>query len=66
MTDPSPQVDSPSAEALMGDPATSFWLRSALQSALERDPVDALNDTLLLADILDTRLRTEFGLDEGL
>jgi hypothetical protein len=50
---------------LMGDPATSFWLKSALQSALERDPVDALNDTLLLADILDTRLRAEFGLDEG-
>lgn len=50
----------------MGGPATSFWLKSALQLALECDPVDALNDTLLLADILDTRLRTVIGLDEEL
>ena len=66
MSNTSPEVETPNAEALLGDPTTSYWLKSALKSALERDPVDALNDSLQLADILDTRLRTEFGLDEPL
>ena len=54
----------PTAEQLMDDPATSFWLKSTVRTALDRDPVDALNDALVLAAILDARLRVAFGLDE--
>lgn len=50
--------------ALLQDPATSEWLKSMLQWALERDPIDALQDVLALAGILEERLRTELGLDE--
>jgi hypothetical protein len=35
-----------------------------LREALERDPVDALNDALLLAGILEDRLRNLLGLDD--
>ena len=52
-----------SAQDILADQAASAWLRSALQSALERDPVDALNDALVLAAALDTHLRTELGLE---
>ena len=52
-------------EDILNDQATSFWLKSALQTSLERDPVDALNDTLVLAAILDVHLRTELGLPEA-
>jgi hypothetical protein len=49
---------------LLADPAASAWLKSALCSALERDIVDALNDALVLADVLDARLRSTLGIDE--
>jgi len=48
----------------MDDPASSFWLKSVLRTALERDPVDALNDALLLAGALEAQLRTILGLEE--
>ena len=53
-------------EELMADQSASEWLKSALRSALERDPVDALNDTLALAGILEDRLRNILDLDEPL
>ena len=37
------------------DPSMSDWLRIALLSALDRDPVDAANDAGLLAAVLDKR-----------
>lgn len=49
---------------VMGDPAASFWLRQSLRTALERDPVDALNDALVLASVLDAHLRSVLGLHE--
>lgn len=55
---------SPNAHDILTDGAASSWLRSALQSALERDPVDALNDALVLAAALDARLRLELGLED--
>ncbi len=58
--DPSPTVDD-----LLADQAASSWLRAALQSALERDPVDALNDALILAEVLDAHLRRELGLEDS-
>jgi hypothetical protein len=44
-------------EEIFMDPGASTWLREALRTALQRDPVDALNDTLALAEILEARLR---------
>lgn len=54
---------SPTATQVLSDRTASSWLRSALQSALDRDPVDALNDALLLAAVLDVHLRNELGLE---
>ena len=64
MSDQNSTAEPQPAIAPLDDPATSTWLKSTLQWALERDPVDALNDALELAGILEERLRREFGLDE--
>ena len=45
----------------MSDESASDWLKAALRTALERDPVDALNDALALAAALEGRLRTVLG-----
>ena len=58
-----PVAQSP-LEDLLSDPATSTWLKAALQDCLERDLVDALNDVLALAGILEERLRRTFDLDD--
>lgn len=42
--------------ATLADPATTYWLRDALKSALLRDPVDALRDAEKLATLLQDRL----------
>ena len=55
-----------SIEEVMADQSASEWLKTALRAALERDPVDALNDTLALAGILEDRLRNVLDLDERL
>jgi hypothetical protein len=52
----------PKSDAVLADPETSEWLKSALESAAIRDPIDALNDALLLAATLEERLRTELDL----
>ena len=56
----------PTAEGILADEASSSWIRMALTSALERDPVDALNDALVLADVLDRQLRWVLGLQDVL
>ncbi len=53
----------PSVEAVIEDPASSYWLKASVQTAIQRDPVDALNDALLLAAVLDQRLREVMELD---
>jgi hypothetical protein len=40
---------------LLADPSLSDWFKRALRSALERDPVDAANETDLLCEVLDRR-----------
>ena len=50
---------------ILADPGASQWLKAALQSAVARDPVDALNDALVLAATLEDRLRTVLGLTES-
>lgn len=42
-------------QTVLDDPATSTWLRQALQAALERDPIDAANDAEALAALLIAR-----------
>jgi hypothetical protein len=49
-------------EQVIGDHSASDWLKTALRGALNRDPVDALNDALALAGILEERLRVELDL----
>ena len=51
-------------EHLLSDPAASHWLKAALRDSLDRDPVDALNDALALAGVLEERLRQVMGLDD--
>jgi hypothetical protein len=55
----------PTIEEVMADRSASQWLKAALRSALERDPVDALNDSLALAGILEERMRSVLDLDEN-
>lgn len=40
---------------IVNNPANSFWLRTNVLRAIERDPVDALNDAEVLHDILKRR-----------
>ena len=40
---------------ILSGPGTSYWLKNALTSALDRDPVDAVNDAELLAMVLGYR-----------
>ena len=53
----------PNISAILEDPAASDWLKVALTEAIARDPVDALNDALLLAQTLDDRMREILGLE---
>lgn len=47
--------EAPSIDEVWLDPAASLWLKSALRSALSRDPVDAANDSEILARLLELR-----------
>ena len=57
-------ISEPTVKGVMSDESASDWLRAALRTALERDPVDALNDALALAAALEGRLRSVLGLEE--
>jgi hypothetical protein len=57
-------IAEPTVEHVLSDPAASHWLKMALRDSLERDPVDALNDALALAGVLEERLRQALGLDD--
>ena len=58
MSDDGRQGGLPEIQQVLLDPAASFWLKNALRSALERDPVDAANDAEVLAQLLDRRCRS--------
>ena len=45
----------PLIEEVLNDPAASNWLKNALMAALQRDAVDAANDSAVLAALLDRR-----------
>lgn len=46
---------------VLSDPTISNWLKSALRSALNRDPLDATNDSEMLFLILSQRLGELFA-----
>jgi hypothetical protein len=48
---------------ILQDASASDWLKGALRTSLERDPVDALNDALALAGVLEEKLRAALDLD---
>lgn len=52
----------PALDQVLADPASSKWLKASLESALRRDPVDALNDALVLAAVLEQQLRSALDL----
>jgi len=39
-------------QQILADPSTSFWLRDALSTSLERDPVDVQTDLEILCAVL--------------
>lgn len=43
-------------EMMLNAPATSYWLKCALEKALKRDPLDALRDAMKLISILEKNL----------
>lgn len=47
-------------EEVLNDPTISNWLKSALGSALNRDPLDVTNDAEILFLVLSQRLNTFF------
>lgn len=53
-----PAAPAPLADHVLADHAASGWLKSALQDALVRDPVDAANDAQVLARVLEARAET--------
>jgi hypothetical protein len=55
-------VPLPNSQAILADPQASDWLKAALESAAARDPIEALNDALVLAATLEERLRCELDL----
>jgi hypothetical protein len=59
----SAQVPANDVADILQDPSASDWLKNALRAALERDPVDALNDALALAGALEEKLRIVLDLN---
>jgi hypothetical protein len=51
----SDQSSASTIEQVMHDPAASVWLKNALKTSLDRDPVDAANEAEILARLLDAR-----------
>lgn len=48
-------------ERIMASSSASWWLKRALSEALERDPVDASHDAMVLAEILARRCTESLG-----
>lgn len=48
-------------QALIDDPCVSNWLKTAVKSLVERDPVDAIKDAELLHHLMNLRLNEAFS-----
>jgi hypothetical protein len=49
-------MKTPNPCEILEDPSASSWIKQALQTALDRNPVDAVNDASLLFRVLDAHL----------
>ena len=49
---------------LLVDPSLSYWLKDALRIALNRDPLDALNDAEALCQVLTERAQEILDIEE--
>jgi hypothetical protein len=47
-------------DKVLNDPSVSYWLKNALTTALNNDPVDAVNDAELLLAALKKNLEAVF------
>ena len=52
---PLPYLGSMILKEILADPTISFWLKDAIKTAYERDPVDALRDARWLLKMLGDR-----------
>lgn len=57
--------DLPTVEEVLSGFSSSHWLKQALQSALNRDCVDAAHDAELLSKILNARADKILGVKHG-
>jgi hypothetical protein len=46
-------------QAIIANPATSYWLSDALKAALKRDTIDAAHDAEQLANLLTQRAQEQ-------
>lgn len=51
----------PTVKEVMEHPAVSYWLKATLDTALQRDPVDALADAEFLVAILRKEHEAHFN-----
>ena len=49
---------------LLVDPSLSYWLKGALRTAVERDPLDVLNDAEALCQVLTGRAQEILDMEE--
>jgi len=49
---------------LLVDPSLSYWLKGALRTAVERDPLDVLNDAEALCQVLTERAQEILDIEE--
>lgn len=52
------QIPHPYIRGLLDSPGTSYWLKDALRSSLNRDPVDAYFDAKTLLEAMRRRVDT--------
>jgi hypothetical protein len=64
MSGPENLAERTEIDRVLRDPAASHWLTESLRSALVRDPVDAANDSAVLAQLLERRCRAILTRDE--
>lgn len=56
-----PIVYMPTVQEVLNDSKASTWLKDALRSALNRDPMDAANDAAFLASLLRQAMLDSLG-----
>ena len=52
--------------AVLMDPAISYWLKDAVQALIQRDPVDALSEAYTLATLMLQRCNEILGISGSL